>query len=136
MEKGKDYLQNFSPTPGIVIAHIITSMTVVNDLEVHSIDIEQVFLQNDKLMEGVIDQYFINPPPGRPDANNKDFVYEVLRPLNGNPRRQDPYIKPWMPFSRAKGLIPLDLKNLCGKGLVGENMLKISMCGQCVRSRG
>ncbi len=44
MEKGKDYDQNFSPTPGIAIAHIITSIASANDLELHSIDIEQVFL--------------------------------------------------------------------------------------------
>jgi hypothetical protein len=42
MEKGKDYLQNFSPTPGIAIADIITSIAAANDLELHSIDIEQV----------------------------------------------------------------------------------------------
>jgi hypothetical protein len=29
-------------------------------------------------MEGVNDRYFINPPPGNPDINNKDIVYEVL----------------------------------------------------------
>ena len=81
MEKGKDYLQNFSPTPGIAIARIITSISAVNDLELHSIDTEQAFLQADRLMEGVNDRYFINPPPGRPDVNNKDIVYEVLRPL-------------------------------------------------------
>jgi hypothetical protein len=85
MEKGKDYLQNFSPTSGITIAHIITSIATANDLDLHSIDIEQVFLQTDKLMEGVNDRYFINPPPGSPDSNNKDIVYEVLRSLYGNP---------------------------------------------------
>ena len=85
MEKGKDYLQKFSPTPGIAIARIITSIVAANDLDLHSIDIEQTFLQADKLMEGVNDRYCINPPPGSPDANNKDIVYEVLRPLYGNP---------------------------------------------------
>jgi hypothetical protein len=33
MEKGKDYDQNFSPTPGIAIARIITSIPAANDLE-------------------------------------------------------------------------------------------------------
>jgi hypothetical protein len=85
MEKGKDYDQNFSPIPGIAIARIIASISAANDLDLHSIDIEQVFLQTDKLMEGVNDRYFINPPPGSPDANNKDIVYEVLIPSYGNP---------------------------------------------------
>jgi hypothetical protein len=40
--------------------------------ESHSVDIEQALLQADKLMEGVNDRYFINPPPGSPDDNNKD----------------------------------------------------------------
>jgi hypothetical protein len=85
MEKEKDYLQNFSPTPGIAIVRIITSIAAAHDLELHSIDIEQVFLQADKLMEGVNGRYYINPSHGSPDANNKDIVYEVLRPLYGNP---------------------------------------------------
>ena len=28
---------------------------------------------------------FINPPPGSPEAGNKDVVYEVLKPLHGSP---------------------------------------------------
>ena len=51
-----------SPTPGIAIARIITSIAAANDLELHSIDIEQAFLQADKLLERVNDRYFINPP--------------------------------------------------------------------------
>ena len=47
--------------------------------------IEQAFTQADKLPEGVNGRYFINPPPGSPDAGNRDIVYEVLRPLYGNP---------------------------------------------------
>jgi hypothetical protein len=43
-------------------------------VELHSVDIEQVFLQADKLMEGVDGRYLvINPSPGRPDPNNKDI---------------------------------------------------------------
>ena len=106
MEKGKDYLQNFSPTPGIVIARIITSITTANDLELHSIDIEQAFLQADKLMEGVNGRYFINPPPGSPDANNKDIVYEVLRPLYGNPSSPRTLHKTMDAFFKTKVLIP------------------------------
>jgi hypothetical protein len=46
MEKGKDYDQNFSPTPGIAIACITsTSIAAANDLEVHSIDIEHEVLR-------------------------------------------------------------------------------------------
>jgi hypothetical protein len=61
------------------------SLTVANDMELHKIDIEQTFLQADKLDEGVNGRYFINPPPGSPESGNKDIVYEVLRPLYGSP---------------------------------------------------
>jgi hypothetical protein len=98
MEKGKDYLQNFSPTPGIAIVHIITSITAANDLEIHSVDIEQVFLQTDKLMEGVNDRYFTNPPPGSPDATTRILCMKCCDLYTEIPRRQEPYIKPWMPF--------------------------------------
>jgi hypothetical protein len=78
MEKEKDYLQNFSPISGIVIARIITSMQQQMIRSFILSQVDQAFLQADKMMEGVND--FINPPPGSPDAN-KDIVYEVLRPL-------------------------------------------------------
>ena len=54
-------------------------------VELHACDIEQAFLQADKLPEGVNGRYFIQPPPGSPDANNRDVVYEVCRPLYVNP---------------------------------------------------
>ncbi len=65
-EEGKDYDQNIPPTSGIAIARIITSIAAANDLELHSIDIEQALLQADKLMEGGYGRYFINPPTGEP----------------------------------------------------------------------
>ncbi len=58
---------------GLSTKFLITSIEAANDLELHSIDIEQAFLQVDNLMEGVNDRYFINPSPGSPDANNKDI---------------------------------------------------------------
>ena len=53
----------------------------VDEIPLHACDIEQAFLQADKLPEGVNGRYFIQPPPGSPDANNRDVVYEVCRPL-------------------------------------------------------
>ena len=85
MEKGVDYVDNFSPTPSLAVARLIMSLAVANDMELHKIDIEQAFLQADKLDEGVNGRYFINPPPGSPEAGNKNIVYEVLRPLYGSP---------------------------------------------------
>jgi hypothetical protein len=58
MEKGVDYVDNFSPTPGLAVARLMMSLAIVNDMELHKIDIEQAFLQTDKLDEGVNGRYF------------------------------------------------------------------------------
>ena len=47
-------------------------------MELHKIDIEQAFLQADKLNEGVICRYFINPLPGSPEAGNKKMINLLL----------------------------------------------------------
>jgi hypothetical protein len=41
MVKGLDYEDTFSPTPGISIARLMVSIATANDLELHSVDIEQ-----------------------------------------------------------------------------------------------
>ena len=80
MEKGVDFIDNFSPTPGLAVARLMMSIAIANGMELHKVDIEQAFLQADKLDEGVNGRYFINPPPGSPEAGNKDVVYEVMKP--------------------------------------------------------
>ena len=81
MEKGVDFDDTFSPTPGLTVGRFMLSLAVAND---YACDIDQAFLQADKLPESN-GRYFIQPPPGSPDANNRDVVYEVCRPLYGNP---------------------------------------------------
>jgi hypothetical protein len=83
MEKGVDFIDNFSPTPSLAVARLMMSIAIANGMELHKIDIEQAFLQADKLDEGVNGRYFINPLPGSPEAGNKDVVYEVMKPLYG-----------------------------------------------------
>ena len=63
MEKGVDYVDHFSPTPGLAVARLMMSLAIANDMELHKIDIEQAFLQADMIDEGVNGRYFINPPP-------------------------------------------------------------------------
>ncbi len=94
MEKGVDFDDSFSPTLGLAVGRFMLSLAVANDYELHACDIEQAFLQADKLPEGVNGRYFIQPPPGSPDANNRDVVYELCRPLYGNPSSliRDPYL--------------------------------------------
>ena len=57
---------------------------------------------SDKLMEGVNGRYFINAPPGSPDAN-KDTVYEVLHPLHGNPSSSRALHKTMDAFFKSEG---------------------------------
>ena len=61
------------------------SIAIANGRELQQVDIEQAFLQADKLDEDVNGHYFINPPRGSPEAGNKDVVYEVTKPLYGSP---------------------------------------------------
>ena len=103
----------------MAIARIITSIASANDLELHSIDIEQVFLQADKLMEGVNDRYFLNPPPGIPDANNKDIVFEVLRPLYGNTSSSRALHKTMNVFFRSEGFDTIGFEESVWKRTVG-----------------
>jgi hypothetical protein len=95
MEKGVDFDDSFSPTPGLAVGRFMLSLSVANDYELHAWDIEQAFLQGDKLPEEKLPstpgtstagtssngRYFIQPPPGSPEANNRDVVYEVCSPL-------------------------------------------------------
>jgi hypothetical protein len=108
MEKHVDYDDNFSPTPDIVLARIMVSLVVENDLELHFVDIEQAFTEVDKLPEGVNGRYFINPPPGSPDAGYRDIVYEVLSPLYGNPSSPRALHKKMDAFFKSEGFDTID----------------------------
>jgi hypothetical protein len=103
MEKGVDFDDSFSPTPGLAVGRFMLSLAVANDYELHACDIEQAFLQADKLPEGVNGRYFIQPLPGSPDANNQDVVYEVCRPLYGNPSSPRALHKPLDAYFLSEG---------------------------------
>jgi hypothetical protein len=49
MEKGVDFDDSFSPTPGLAVGRFMLSLAVANDYDLHACDIEQAFLQADKL---------------------------------------------------------------------------------------
>eukprot|EP00961_Rhodomonas_salina_P279327 3773520-Rhodomonas_salina.1 len=53
------------------------------DLELHSCDLSQAFIQADKLDEGVNGRIFIRPPQGA--TEDSDSVIEVCRQLYGIP---------------------------------------------------
>eukprot|EP00961_Rhodomonas_salina_P165719 2232939-Rhodomonas_salina.1 len=72
MKEGEDYDNVFAPVPHATAARAIISIAVALDLELHSCDLAQAFVQVDKLDEGGAEE-------------EKDVVYEVLRPLYGIP---------------------------------------------------
>jgi hypothetical protein len=74
MEKGVDFDDSFSPTPGLAVDRFMLSLAVAKDYELHACDIEQALLQADKLPEGVNGRYFIQPPPRSRDANDRAAV--------------------------------------------------------------
>jgi len=78
MQQDVDYNDTFSPTPGSTAPRTIISIATVEDLELHSVDFTQAFIQADHLPEGVNGRFFILPPPGSPHANICGIVYEVL----------------------------------------------------------
>ena len=98
-------------------------------MELHKIDIELAFLQADKLVEGVNGRYFINPPPGSPEAGNKNIVYEVLRPLYGSASSpQALHKKPWTRILNPKGSTQSVSRSQCGCDLQAVNTRRTYMC--------
>ena len=65
--------------------------------------LQPAFLQADKLDEGVNGRYFINPPPGSPEAGNKDIVCEVLKPLYGSPSSPRALYKTMDAYFKSEG---------------------------------
>jgi hypothetical protein len=62
MEKGDDFDDSFSPTQGLAVGRFMLSLAVANDYELHACDIEQAFLQADKLPEDKLSQWQVLHP--------------------------------------------------------------------------
>eukprot|EP00961_Rhodomonas_salina_P211315 2853444-Rhodomonas_salina.1 len=76
MKEGEDYVDAFAPVPHATSGseRIIISLAAAMDLELHSCDLEQAFIQADKLDEGVDGLIFLRPPQGA--TEDGDVVYE------------------------------------------------------------
>eukprot|EP00961_Rhodomonas_salina_P155823 2098155-Rhodomonas_salina.1 len=75
MKEEEDYEDAFAPVPHATSGCIIISFTAANDLELHSCDLSQAFIQANKLDEGVNGQIFIRPLQGTTEEDNT--VYKV-----------------------------------------------------------
>eukprot|EP00961_Rhodomonas_salina_P300266 3939633-Rhodomonas_salina.1 len=83
MKEGEDYEDAFAPVPHTTSGRIIISLAAANDLELHSCDLSQAFIQADKLDEGVNGQIFIRQQQGA--IEDEDIVYEVCKQQYGIP---------------------------------------------------
>eukprot|EP00961_Rhodomonas_salina_P274573 3709602-Rhodomonas_salina.1 len=83
MTEGEDYIDAFAPVPHSTSARVIISLAAALDLELHSCDLAQAFIQADRLEGGVSCRIFITLPKGWGEQEN--VVYECLHPLYGIP---------------------------------------------------
>eukprot|EP00961_Rhodomonas_salina_P194035 2619604-Rhodomonas_salina.1 len=74
MKEGEDYVDAFAPVPHATSGRIIISLAAAMDLEIHSCDLAQAFIQADRLDEGVNGLIFVCPPQGA--TEDGDVVYE------------------------------------------------------------
>eukprot|EP00961_Rhodomonas_salina_P291319 3931900-Rhodomonas_salina.1 len=77
MTEGEDYIDAFAPVPHSTSARVIISLAAALDLELHSCDLTQAFIQADRLEGGVNGRIFITPPKGW--GEQEDVVYECQR---------------------------------------------------------
>jgi Reverse transcriptase (RNA-dependent DNA polymerase). len=98
MEKGVDFDDSFSPTPGLAVGRFMLSLAVANDYELHACDIEQAFLQADKLPEGVNGRYFIQPPPGSPTRITEMSCTRFAALFMVTPLHHALCTRPWTPI--------------------------------------
>mmetsp|Transcript_23114 Transcript_23114/g.54805 ORF Transcript_23114/g.54805 Transcript_23114/m.54805 type:complete len:111 (-) Transcript_23114:2112-2444(-) len=77
MKEGEDYEDAFAPVQHATSARVIISLAAADDLELHSCDLAQAFIQADKLDEGVNGRVFITQPKGsdeEPDTVFEEFT--------------------------------------------------------------
>jgi hypothetical protein len=79
MEKGVDYVDNFSPTPGLAVARLMMSLAIANDMELHKIDIDPGVDKRNKL-SGWVDSDFTS------DIDTRKSMTGYLMVLNGGSR--------------------------------------------------
>ena len=86
LTKGEDgdFIDSFAPVSSATAVRTLISIAAADDLHLHSIDLEQAFIQGawSALPEGA-PTIFIQPPWGWEEEEG--VVYELLKPLYGHP---------------------------------------------------
>ena len=112
------YHDTFSPTPGSTATRTIISIVTAEDLEIHSVDFTQAFIQADRLPEGVNGWFFISSPSGSPRSSTSGIVYEIVSPPVRATCTQHLIVT-----SKVRGLWTQGSKNLYGDALPLLNTL-------------
>eukprot|EP00961_Rhodomonas_salina_P202189 2726996-Rhodomonas_salina.1 len=73
MKEGEDYNYVFAPVQHATAVRAIILIAAALDLELHSCNLAQAFVQADKLNKGVNGRIFVCPPQG--SEEEKDVVY-------------------------------------------------------------
>ena len=82
----------------MIIIRIMLSLAVANDYELDACDIEQAFLQADKLPEGVNGRYFIQPPPVAQTLKTEMLCTRFAALFMVTPLHHALCTRPWTPF--------------------------------------
>ena len=75
--KGVDYYETWAPTPRPATTRMLLHLAAALDLEIHTMDVDQAFLQGD-----LEEEIYMEPPPGIP-TSGPDMVWKLHKPLYG-----------------------------------------------------
>ena len=97
-EKG-DFTNAFSPVPHLSGVRCCMSIATANKWNTHGVDLTQGFIQADLPKGGRT--IYITPPPGVNE--DKDIVYQVMKPLYGMPRSGRCLHVTWSNWLKSQG---------------------------------
>ena len=128
MEKGVDYVDNFSPTPGLAVARLMMSLAVANDMELHKIDSSKLsykLISSTKALTAGTSLTLLLEVPRQATRISSMRSYGRSMVVH---RHQELCTKPWTRISNLKGSIPLVSRSPCGYDLQAANIRRTSMC--------
>ena len=83
--EGIDYFDTWAPTARHTTARAFLHLAASNDMLIEAMDVDQAFLQGE-----LLEEIYMEPPPGMSDTPGPEFVWRLERPLYGlkqSPRR-------------------------------------------------
>eukprot|EP00961_Rhodomonas_salina_P200010 2697957-Rhodomonas_salina.1 len=117
MQEGVDFEDSFAQVQHTTVGRLMMSTAAAEKLHLCSIDMMQVFIQADKIPQGVNGSTFIMPPPGC-EEDEEGVVYEVLLPLYGIPSSAQALALTLDCWFKEKDFFSVgpESRTLCGEG--------------------